>query len=505
MLCARAIVEKLTEHGVDTVFGYPGANIAPLYNELSKSNIRHILSGNEQFSAMEAAGYSASTEKVGVCFVTSGPGASNVISGIANAWADSLPIIVFSGQVCLEKIGTDAFQEADIIGAAAPFCKYSYLVREPEKIKEYIDEAFLIATTGRPGPVLIDLPLDIQQKELDEFDEGINLPGYKYVFSPDEEKIATAAEMINSAKRPIILAGGGIGNAEKYINMLGERGIPIACTMRGRNYVKCEKYNLGMAGIYGSEAANKALEESDCIVMVGTRATERTLLSQPENAVHIDIDKAELSKNFPSFDILSDAKSALMLLEPKIKKRRLYAECREEKRKNLFSYVAEGAKKIDALYTADVGQNLIFALRGLEGEKVITSSGLGSMGFSIPAAIGASLSGKTAFAFTGDGGINMALSELYVISANGLNVKIVVMNNSGLGMIHELQKRSYNKNYYAVSLNGMPDLKMLASAYGFGYAKVTSTDGINKAVSDAFDFDGGFIIEVYSDIEESAY
>lgn len=505
MLCACAVIEKLKEHGVDTVFGYPGANIAPVYNELAKSGIKHILSGNEQFSAMEAVGYGEATGKVGVCFVTSGPGASNVISGIANAWADSLPLIVFSGQVPMDKIGTDAFQEADITGAAAPFCKYSYLVSDASKIKRYIDEAFLIASTGRPGPVLIDMPLDVQLAEVEAFDEEIKLPGYKYSFAPDRDRLMRAAEMLNAANHPLMLVGGGAKNAEHLIEKIGEKGIPVVTTMRGRNYVKNACYNLGMAGIYGTDAANRAMEESDCVLMVGARATDRTVLHPVKNVIHIDIDKAELSKNLPSFDILADAKEALDILEPMIEKRALYVSRCDEKRLNLFSKTAMCAAEYNAFYSVDVGQNLIFALRGLSGKKVMTSCGIGAMGFSVPAAIGAAVSGQTAFAFTGDGGFNMSASELFVIAANRLNVKIAVMNNSGLGMIHELQKRSYDENYCATSLSGMPSLRAIASAYGFGYAHVEAQDEIKSALESAVHCDGGFIIEVESDIEESAY
>lgn len=505
MLCACAVIEKLKEHGVDTVFGYPGANIAPIYNELSESGIKHILSGNEQFSAMEAVGYGEATGKTGVCFVTSGPGASNVISGIANAWADSLPLIVFSGQVPLDKIGTDAFQEADITGAAAPFCKYSYLVSDASKIKRYIDEAFLIASTGRPGPVLIDMPLDVQMADVKVFDEEIKLPGYKYSFAPDRDKLMHAAEMLNVSKRPLMLVGGGAKNAEHLIEKIGEKGIPVVTTMRGRNYVKKACYSLGMAGIYGTDAANRAMAESDCVLMVGARATDRTILQPVKSVIHIDIDKAELSKNLASFDILSDAKEALAILEPVIEKRALYVCRSDEKRLNLFSKTSMCAAEYNALYSVDVGQNLIFSLRGLEGKKVMASCGIGAMGFSVPAAIGAAVSGQTAFAFTGDGGFNMSASELFVIAANKLNVKIVVMNNSGLGMIHELQKRSYGENYCATSLSGMPSLKAVASAYGFGYDYVGTPNEIKSAIENSVHRDGGFIIEVEADIEESAY
>ncbi len=505
MKCAKAVIEKLKEHGVTCVFGYPGANIAPLYDELGKSPIRHIMSGNEQFSAMEAAGFSSVSGKTGVCFVTSGPGAANMISGIANAWADSVPLVVFSGQVPSYMIGTDAFQEADITGAAAPFLKYSYLVKEPEAIGQCIDEAFFLASTGRCGPVLIDLPLDIQNADIPSPGGGIKLPGYRCDFAPDKERIAEAAKMINSAMHPVILAGGGVKNAVDRIIKLGEAGYPVALTMNSSGLIPPDEFNLGMAGIYGTAEANSALNDSDLVVIIGARTTERTLTSKIKKAIHIDIDKAELSKNIESYDILSDAGKALDILIPLLKKRSLFAHRGEEKRKNLFSHLAEGVSRLDIAVTLDVGQNMIFALRSLSGKKAVTSSGLGSMGFSVPAAIGAAAHSGSAFAFTGDGGFNMALSELYVIAQNRLNVKIAVLNNSGLGMIYELQERMYNKNHVSVSLSGMPDLKALAASYGFGYAYLSSEKDISRVIKEAFDFDGGFIVDVRSDISESAF
>lgn len=505
MKCAKAVTEKLKEHGVTAVFGYPGANIAPIYDELGKSSFQLIMSGNEQFSAMEAAGFSSVSGKPGVCFVTSGPGASNMISGIANAWADSVPLVVFSGQVPLSKIGTDAFQEADITGAAAPFLKYSYLVKEPENIGRYIDEAFFLASTGRCGPVLIDIPFDVQNSEIKEPGGGIFLPGYKHVFSPDSEKLTEAAKMLNSSSRPVILAGGGAKNAAREIKKLGEMGFPIALTMNATGLIPEEKYNLGMAGIYGTPEANAALSESDAVLIVGARTSERTVTCKIKKAIHIDIDKAELSKNLESFDILSDASEALKRLIPLLDSRKPFKVRGEEKRKNLFSRLAEQVSHLDVPVSVDVGQNMIFALRGLSGKRPISSSGLGSMGFSVPAAIGAAVISGTAFAFTGDGGFNMALSELYVIAQNKLNIKIAVLNNSGLGMIYELQERQYNKNHVSVSLSGMPDLKLLASSYGFGYASIRSEDDILRALNAAMSFSGGFILDVSADISESAF
>lgn len=505
MKCAEAIIKKLVEHGVTTVFGYPGANIAPLYDELKKSGIRHILSGNEQFSAMEAAGFSFSVGKPGICFVTSGPGATNAISGIANAWADSVPLIVFSGQVPLAKIGTDAFQEADITGAAAPFLKYSYLIKSPSEINRAIDEAFLLASTGRPGPVLIDIPLDVQLACAKHFDEGISLPGYKFSFPPDAEKISRAAQMINSSERPVVLAGGGAKNAAKFIAELGKKGIPVALTARAHGLIPCEDFNLGMAGIYGRIDSNRALKESDCVIIIGSRVSERTVTCEIKHSVHIDIDRAELSKNLNSYCIHSAAEEALPLLLPLIRERRLHIRRGEGGGKNLFSRYAEKIGETGFPVSVDVGQNMVFALRGLEGTRVISSLGLGSMGFSVPAAIGAASVSKTAFALTGDGGLNMSLPELFVIAQNMLNVKIAVMNNGGLGMIHELQKRSYNENYCAVSLSGMPNLKALASSYGFDYARVEAEADIADAVANALSHNGGFITEVISDIAESAF
>ncbi len=506
MKCSDAIIEKLKEHEVTTVFGYPGANIAPLYDSLSESGIKHMLCGNEQFVAMEASGYFYHTKKTGVCFVTSGPGAVNAVSGIANAWADSCPLVIFSGQVPSDKIGTDAFQEADITGAVAPFCKYSFLVKDAKSIKRTIDEAFLIAETGRCGPVLIDIPLDIQEEEAEYFEEGIDLPGYKYEFLPDEEKIIEASKMINSSKRPLILSGGGAEKTTELVSKLSQKGINIVTTMRGRGYIEDSPYNLGMAGIYGSKMANEAIKNTDCLIVLGSRLSERTILSHVENSIHIDIDKAELSKNIKSLGINADISYVLERLIPMIDEREPFFKKEEDNYEgNLFTDFASYVSRcFNGFMSADVGQNLILALKGIEkGKNVALSSGLGSMGYAIPSSIGASSEGGASFAFCGDGGLNMSISELSLIKAENLNVKIVVLDNESLGMIYELQKKSFGENYFATDLNGVAELKSLALAYGFGYFCLENKEDIKKAYDEAISHNGGFIIRIKLPLKDS--
>ncbi len=509
MLCADAVIEALKDHQVDTVFGYPGANIAPLYQALSQSDIRHILCGNEQFAGMEAAGYTAVSGKTGVCFATSGPGAVNMLSGIANAWADSVPLIVITGQVARDKIGTDAFQEADITGAAAPFCKYSFLVTDPSLIKRYLDEAFYLAETGRKGPVLLDIPLDIQKSETAQFEKKRSLPGYQPIPALDKDRIEEAAFRINQAARPLLLLGGGVraarvsGITARLIN----KGIPAVYTMNGRSTVPAGSLVLGMAGIYGARRANEALNSCDLLVLLGSRATERTLQSTRVPAIHIDIDQAELSKNLPAFTIAADLAEALPLLEERVSPRQPWITRIEEEPLHLYQQFSRYVSKhFDGALTADVGQNLIWTLSGAdENRRIITSSGLGSMGFAVPAAIGAAATGLSAFAFCGDGGLGMSLSELSVIRAEGLDIKIAVADNGGLGMIYELQKDCYQGNHFAVTLAGRPNLETLADAYGFGCVSLSREDDMERCYEKAIAHHGGCFIRIKCRLDDTAY
>lgn len=509
MLCADAVIESLKAHKVDTVFGYPGANIAPLYQALSKSGIRHILCGNEQFAGMEAVGYSAASSKTGVCFVTSGPGAVNMLSGIANAWADSVPLVVITGQVALNKIGTDAFQEADITGAAAPFCKYSFLVTDPKTVQRHIDEAFYLAESGRGGPVLLDIPLDVQQSEVAVFEKEMSLPGYRPVPPVDKERLAEAAFRINQAKRPLLLIGGGVraAHAGSLVARIMAKGFPAAYTMNGRSCVPQGPLLLGMAGVYGTPGANEALKNCDLLILLGSRATERTLQNIHVPAIHIDIDQAELSKNLPAFTIAADLAEALPLMEEKLQPREPWVRRREEQMMYVYQkFCRYVSQHFDGAMTADVGQNLIWALSGAdENRRLITSSGLGSMGFAVPAAIGAASTGISAVAFCGDGGFCMSLSELAVIAAQELDVKIVVADNGGLGMIYELQNDWYDGNHFAVTLSGMPNMEKLAAAYGFDCVSLSREEDIERYYDKMMAHRGGCILRIKCDLEDTAY
>lgn len=490
MRCAEAIVDELVKSGVDTVFGYPGANIAPLYEALRKSGIRHILCGNEQFAAMEASGYTAATGKTGVCFVTSGPGAVNMLSGLANAFFDSIPLVVFSGQVGRQMIGTDAFQEADTTGASASFCKHSFLLTKASAARRSVKEAFYIASTGRKGPVLIDLPLDVQEEDVDGEASGMDLPGYHPAPVCDEETLRCAIERIDRAERPLLVVGGGVrcSGTGSVIDRLMEKGFSAVVTMNGRSAVSPHPGNLGMAGVYGRSDANRAVKESDLLILLGTRVTERTVQGIKKDAIHIDIDRAELGKNMEAFTVLADITEALPILAKEVKARKRWiTRSEDEEALPLYSAVCRyAAERTADVLTADVGDNLIRTLRGVdEKRRVLTSSGFGSMGYAVPAAIGAASTGRAATAFCGDGGFVMSLSELSVIRAEHLNVRIIIDDNGELGMISRLQKDRCHVPAFATALSGTPQVVPIAEAFGMKGFCITSRDEIEEVFARA--------------------
>ncbi|MDP4132683.1 MAG: thiamine pyrophosphate-binding protein [Bacillota bacterium] len=514
---AKAVINTLKEQGVEVVFGYPGANIAPLYDELKKSGIRHVLTRSEQAAGHAACGYAASGKKTCVCFATSGPGAVNLITAVANASADSVPMVIFTGQVETGRIGTDAFQEADITGATMPFSKYNFLIKNPSDIIRNVREAFYIASTGRKGPVLIDIPFNIQTEEIDTDDEAaeFDLPGYKVPGNPKLKELNEAANLINQASKPLIVAGGGVfaSGAEEALKLFMESfNIPAVYSMMGRGAVASEKLNLGMAGVYGSDFANKAVIDSDLLILAGSRATERTLMGINKKSVHIDIDPAEQGKNIDSLGVTGDLKAALNALMLLVKRKEQSIKKEPE---NLgfhegldpiyfFSILSDNLK--DEIITADVGQNLIWALKGIKDSKrIIMSGGLGAMGFALPAAIGAATeSKKDGVVICGDGGFQMSLSELATAASLKLNLKVIIMDNSSLGMIRELQKDEYNENYSAVDLTG-PKLKYIAKAYGASYGEISKNEEAENELGKMMNTEGIYILRVITDPDESAF
>lgn len=518
MIGADAIIKCLEAEGVSTVFGYPGVAIAPFYNSILESDIRTVLVRTEQNAAHAASGVSRLTGRPGVCAVTSGPGATNVITGIATAFADSIPLICITGQVNSELLGSDVFQEADITGAVESFVKYSYLIKNVNDIPRVFKEAFYIANTGRKGPVLIDIPIDIQNATINKFKypEEVNLRTYKPTVKGHAVQIKKVVRELEKAKKPIICAGGGVllSEAESDLRAFAEQHrIPVVSTMMGKGVMPTEHpLYFGMVGNNGKAYANRAMNESDLLIMVGARVADRAvsqpdLITRDKVLVHIDVDPAEIGKNAgPTIPLVGDAKHIFQ----DFAKEEFSCDC-EEWLKTLTEYRATMEKKrtpnpayVDpavfiekltekmqenAVYVADVGQNQIWSCgyaKVREG-KFLTSGGMGTMGYSIPAAMGAKTAApdRQVVAVCGDGSFQMSMMELATMRQHGISVKIVVLKNNYLGMVREYQHYTYKDNYSVVDLSGSPDLKKLAAAYELPFLRLENMKKCDEAI-DAF-------------------
>ena len=508
---AQAMVHCLEAEGISVVFGLPGAAICPFYDALSHSQIRHILVRQEQNAAHAASGYARITNKPAVCIATSGPGALNLITGIATAYMDSVPLVVITGQVVRELLGRDVFQEADITGSCEPFVKHSYLVKDAESIPRIMKEAFHIASTGRKGPVLLDIPFDVQ-KELISFSypESVQIRSYKpnTVGHPGQLKRVIAA--LKQAKRPLICAGGGVFLADSQDSLTAfsaQTNIPIVTTMMGLSSVSPNNpRNLGMIGMHGCTGANRAMNSADVILLIGARVGDRAIMSPmglAQNAliIHVDIDPAEIGKNIKTdIPLVGDANNILLELCDKANEiacEPWYEPLKPAKLSNCTPYagcvrpqhVIEALCSqcdSDAVLCADVGQNQIWAARNfkIEHGRFLTSGGMGTMGYSIPAAYGAKLAApdRQVIAVCGDGSFQMQMMELATLCANQIPVKIIVMNNGRLGMVRELQDNQYGGNKTAVFLNGNPDFVALAQSYGIESARIASDDALPEAI-----------------------
>ena len=523
MIGADAMVKCLEKEGVELVFGYPGVAICPFYNSILDSDIRTILIRTEQNAAHAASGLARVSGKVGVCAVTSGPGATNVITGIATAFADSIPLICITGQVNSELLGSDVFQEADITGAVESFVKYSYLVKDVNDIPRVFKEAFHIANTGRKGPVLIDVPIDVQNAAISKFNypEEISMRTYKPTVKGNMAQIKKVVKELEKAKRPIICAGGGVllSDAEKALREFSEKyNIPVVSTMMGIGVMPTRHpLYYGMVGNNGKPCANRAMNESDLLLMVGARVADRAV-SQPDLItnnkvlVHIDVDPAEIGKNVgPHIPLVGDAKHIFEDLMSQeivcdqthcaysewIETLNDYRDSMQIKRNPNKDYV-DPARFItmlsdkmeeDGIYVADVGQNQIWSCgyHIVRGGKFLTSGGMGTMGYSIPAAMGAKLADKNrqVVAVCGDGSFQMSMMELATMRQHDVPVKIVVLKNNYLGMVREYQHYTYKDNYSVVDLSGSPDLEKLASAYGMDFLRLENMDKAEKTI-DAF-------------------
>lgn len=515
---AQAMVKCLENEGVEMVFGYPGVAICPFYDSLLDTDIKSVLIRTEQNAAHAASGLARVTGKVGVCAVTSGPGATNLITGIATAFADSIPLVCITGQVNSELIGSDVFQEADITGAAESFVKYSYLVKNAEDIPQIFKEAFYIANTGRKGPVLIDVPIDVQNAPVRKFKypDSVSMRTYKPTVKGHIVQIKKVIAELEKAKRPVICAGGGVllGDAQKLLQEFSHRHkIPVVTTMMGIGAMQTEDpLYFGMVGNNGAPCANRAMNEADMIIMVGARVADRAV-NQPEIItknkvlVHMDVDPAEIGKNAgPTIPLVGDAKHIFTdMLEQELGGD--YSEwvvCLQEYEKTMadtrkpdpaFVDPAEFVRRLsdkmeqDAVYVADVGQNQIWSCRNckIREGSFLTSGGMGTMGYSIPAAMGAKLGapGRQVVAVCGDGSFQMSMMEFATMRQYQVPVKIVVIANQYLGMVREYQQNTYKGRYSVVELGGGPDLEKLAQAYGMDFIRLEAPDKMDEAI-DAF-------------------
>jgi acetolactate synthase-1/2/3 large subunit len=534
---AQAIIKALEIENVSVIFGYPGATICPFYDALTESEIKHILTRHEQGAANAASGYARVTGKVGVCVATSGPGSTNLITGIATAYMDSIPVVAITGQVTSELIGRDVFQEADITGATAPFCKHSYLVKNAKDLPRIIKEAFYIASTGRPGPVVIDIPVDMQTAEIEfEYPESVDIRGYKPGFKVQNLQVKKIAEAVLKAKRPVICAGGGIisaGASEELISFANKCRIPVTTTLMCIGAVPSEhELNLGMLGSHGVYAANYAIHNADLIIIMGARVGDRAMsdpdqIAKKTKIIHIDIDPAEIGKNIEvSIPVTGDIKQVLKELNEIVLKGNTdewlddISKKREKNLKKLNTdegdfvnpkYVLSVLSKISddgTIITTEVGQNQIWAANYFSVKKprtFITSGGMGTMGYGLPASVGAKLGRPDVkvVCIGGDGSFQMSMQELGTIKQNKLAIKVLLFNNSRLGMVRELQKVKFCGRYSQVFLEDNPDFTKIFEAYGFKGERINRNSQVEDAIKRMLLDDSTCLLECIVDPEES--
>jgi acetolactate synthase-1/2/3 large subunit len=535
---AKALIKCLEKEGVDTLFGYPGGQIIPFYNELYDSDLRHILVRHEQAAAHAADGYARATGKTGVCVSTSGPGATNLVTGIATAYMDSVPIVALTGQVPRSLIGNDAFQEADITGITQPITKHNYLVQDPQEIPRIVKEAFHIASTGRPGPVLIDLPKDVQNIEIDlQYPDKVELRGYKPTYKGNTQQIKRAAEEIANSCRPIIYAGGGVisSNASAELIELAETIMaPVTTTLMGISSIPTEHpLYVGMLGMHGCKYANYAIQESDLIIAVGARFDDRVtgkLESFAPNAriIHIDVDPAEISKNVKvHVPIVGDAKQVLKSLIKYIQ-RCNSAEWIEKinhwKKEYPLGYSQVSTDVImpqfvieqiseaceDAIIVTEVGQHQMWAAQFFKystPRTFLTSGGLGTMGYGFPAAMGAKVGrpDKTVINISGDGSFQMNSQELATVVQNDIPVVTVILNNGYLGMVRQWQELFYDKRYSYTFIKGSVDFVKLAEAYGALGLRAEKPSEVRPAIEEAIRSGRPAVVDVIVECEANVY
>ncbi len=534
---SQILLESLKREGVEVMFGYPGGQVLPIFDSIYDSDIRFILTRHEQGAAHAADGYARATGKVGVCLATSGPGATNLVTGIANAYMDSIPMIAITGQVKSFLIGNDAFQEADVTGITRPITKHNFLVKDVKDLARTIAEAFYIASTGRPGPVLIDIPSDIQMMEA-EFDwpKKIEIRSYKPTLLGHPGQIKKAAKLIAGSKKPIIYAGGGVitAGAHKELKMLAEKiNAPLTWTLMGiGGFPATHELSLGMLGMHGTAYANHAIMESDLIIAIGARFDDRVTgrldaFAPGAKVIHIDVDPSSISKNVNvHIPIVGDAKSILIELLKEIKKapntlewlktvegwKKKYPLAYKNDNKLRPQYVVEQIYEVtegDAIITTEVGQNQMWAAQWYKytaPRTFISSGGLGTMGFGLPAAMGVKVGcpEKTVFDIAGDGSIQMNIQELGTCIANKINVKVAILNNGYLGMVRQWQELFYKRRYSQVEITS-PDFVKLAESYGAVGIRVTKKEEVRAALEKAVAIDNTVLIDFKVEPEENVF
>ncbi|MFP4017332.1 MAG: biosynthetic-type acetolactate synthase large subunit [Halanaerobiales bacterium] len=553
---AEIFVRSLYEEGVEVLFGYTGAKVISIFDRLYDSNIKLVMPHHEQGGVHAADGYARSTGKVGVCITTSGPGATNLVTGLATANMDSVPIVAFTGQVANSAIGTDGFQEADIKGITLPITKNNYLVDDVKNLARVIKEAFYIARSGRPGPVLVDLPQDVLKGEIEfNYPETVSIPGYNPVYEGDIEQIKKAAEFINEARKPVLYAGGGViisGASNQLGELANKADIPVTTTLTGiGSFDERSKLSLGMLGMHGTTEANLAVTNSDLLIALGARFDDRAtgkleLFAPNAKVIHIDIDPAEISKlRAPEVSIEGDVKEVLKALNPLVKETgneewvkqvREWAELdhkpgQYKKNKLCPSQIIEELDNLtdgDAIITTEVGQHQMWAAQYFKYSRprsFLSSGGLGTMGYGLPAAVGAQIGNPEAavICLAGDGSIQMNIQEFATIAKNKLPVKIIIFNNQYLGMVRQWQELFFEKRYAGTCLRRqegcppqcsspgndcpemIPDFVQVAKGYGIKARRVSKPEEVKSALQEAMDSKGAYLLDFIIEEEENVF
>ncbi len=544
---AQAIIASLEAEGVDTIFGYPGGQAIKIYDALYDSKkIHHVLARHEQGATHMADGYARATGRVGVVLVTSGPGATNTVTGIATAYMDSVPMVVITGQVTRGVIGTDAFQESDIVGITMPVVKHSFLLQSTDDLTRTFREAFYIASTGRPGPVLIDVPSDLSSAEMVfHYPDSVSLPSYKPTYKGNAKQVKQAVELLASARRPLIMAGGGIvsSHACAELTELAEKlDAPVVTTLMGKGAMRCSNpHNLGPVGMHGSKYANLAVTECDLLLAVGARFSDRVTGKVDEFAphakvIHIDIDPAEIGKIIdPDVPIVGDARGILASINERLDKLGVSGVgsewfsrvCEWRERWPLYAsdfadypdkiapevLLSKLSDKLDpeaSVVTTEVGQHQMWAHQNIHREHArtfLSSGGLGTMGFGFPAAIGAKIGrpDDEVVCIAGDGSFQMNSQEMATAAINGVAVKVVVVDNRALGMVHQWQRLFYHERYSFTELDANPDFVKLADAYGWRARSVSDPDELDGALDEMLASDVPYLLDVQIPTEQTVY